>query len=169
MSLGDIASVATLVLFVFYFLGRFWSITKEKVCIRESFGLETVGFDDVPAEDRENYYDINGGGEIVSITSEVPILWMKIIPIQYDENWVDITPKKAAPVVEQREPIKSNCPVYLRTNIPEAFPAYKVRFCRYDYMIVSFDIGYNGRHGGMAPVNYRISHTLKSYLYYLLK
>lgn len=169
MSLGDIASVATLVLFIFYFIGRVWVIIKEKVLIRETFGFENIGFDEEPSEERENYYDINGGGEIISITSEVPILWLKVIPIQYSDNWVDITPKRATPIIEHKEIIKSNCPIFFRTNIPEGFPTYKIRLCRFDYIMVSFDIAYNGRSGGMAPANYQISHTLRSYLYYLLK
>lgn len=53
MSLGDIASVATLVLFIFYFIGRAWVIIKEKVLIRETFGFENIGFDEEPSEERE--------------------------------------------------------------------------------------------------------------------
>lgn len=169
MLLGNVASVATLILFVFYFLGRIWTISKEKALMRETFGFENIEFDNELTEDRENYYDINGGGEIISITSEVPILWMQVIPIKYDKNLIDITSKKTPPIIDHREPIKSNCPIFFRTNIPEGFPTYKIRFCRFDYVIVSFDIGYNGRLGGMTPVNYQISHTLRSYLYYLLK
>ncbi len=169
MSLSDIASVATLILFIFYFLGRAWTITKEKILMRESFDLENTKFDDEFTEDRENYYDIDGTGEIISITSEIPILWLEVVPIKYNEDWVDITPKRATPIVDLKGPIKSNCPIFLRMDIPEGFPAYKIRFCRFDYMVVSFDIGYNGRFGGMAPWNYKISHTVRSYLYYLLK
>ena len=53
MSLGDIASVATLVLFIFYFIGRAWVIIKEKVLIRETFRFENIGFDEEPSEERE--------------------------------------------------------------------------------------------------------------------
>ena len=53
MYLGDIASVATLVLFIFYFIGRAWVIIKEKVLIRETFGFENIGFDEEPSEERE--------------------------------------------------------------------------------------------------------------------
>lgn len=53
MSLGDIASVATLVLFIFYFIGRAWVIIKEKVLIQETFGFENIGFDEEPSEERE--------------------------------------------------------------------------------------------------------------------
>lgn len=169
MPLGDVASVATLVLFVFYFLGRAWTITKEKALMRESFALEKTEFDDEFIEDRENYYDIDGTGEIISITSEIPILWMKVISIKYSGDWVDITPRKVAPIVDLKKPIQSNCPIFLRMDIPDGMPVYKIRFCRFDYMIVSFDIGYNGRVGGMAPVHYKVSHTVRSLLYYLLK
>jgi hypothetical protein len=169
MGLSDIASIATLILFIFYFLGRTWTIQKEKILMCESFDFENVEYDGEPEADRENYYDLNGGGEIVSIISQVPILWFHVIAIDYDREFRDVTPLNKKPIVAHEEPIRANCPIYLRTEIPEGFPAFKICFQRFDYAIVTFCMGYNGRFGGMSPVQYKITHTLKSFLYYMLK
>lgn len=168
VTLGNISSIATLILFIFYFIGRIWTINKQKILMCESFDLENNKFDPDFAERAEIYYDINGG-EVISMVSDVPILWLHVIPVEYNQNAVDITPSNAKPIIKHETPIRSGCPVYLRMDIPDVLPAFKIRFQRFDYVIVSFHVGYNGKCGGMQPIDYRITHTLKSYLYYLLK
>ncbi|MGE4353320.1 MAG: hypothetical protein AB7D36_04455 [Oscillospiraceae bacterium] len=169
MNLGDIASVATLILFVFYFLGRIWTIQKAKALMLEEFDLENINYGEDLEDDRENYYDFGDGGEIISIRSKLPILWFHVIAIKYDSKFRDRTPRRAKPVVNHHTLLRENEPIYLRMDIPDVLPVYKVRFQRFDYVVVSFDIGYNGRFGGMSPVNYHLSHTFKSFCYYLFK
>ena len=171
MNLGDIASIATLVLFLFYFAGRAWAIEKEKTLMRESFALKQTELDGFIPDDCEIYYALEDGpyGEIIEISSEVPILWFHVIPIKYDSSFADITPKNTKPVVTHTSPIRANFPIYLKTDIPDGFPTYKICFLRYDYMKVTFNISYNGKCGGMTPTDYKISPTFRGLLYYLLK
>lgn len=169
MIIGTISSVATLILFVFYFLGRIWIMLKTKNLMLEDFDVEDIDHcSDVP-EDRGIYYDINGGGEIVTIRSSQPILWLNVIPIKYNDDFEDITKKKDKPIVTHRNLIKRNESICLRIDICDGLPVYKVCFQRFDYIIVSFDIEYNGRNGGVSPTNYKMNHTCKSILYLLFK
>lgn len=174
MLLGNIASAATLILFLFYFLGRAWTIIKAKALMLEEFGLENISNDEAIDFDKKNYFDLCDGeyGEIITIKSEMPIIEFYVIPIKYDENGLDITSQKINSdnaLVSHTVPLKANEPIYLRMDIPEGFPALKIYFRRFDYMKASLNIGYDGRLGGMCPVDYKLSHTFKSFCYYLFK
>ena len=94
---------------------------------------------------------------------------LKIVPIKFNKSFKDITPKKSKAIFEYDRLLNSNEPLALQIIIPEGIPHHKVIIKRFDYLTVSFNIGYNGRVGGMSPDDYRIRHTVKSILYYLVK
>ena len=58
MSLGDAASVATLVLFIFYFIGRIWTIRKNTQLMLEDFSLEDASDCVDFADSREIFYHL---------------------------------------------------------------------------------------------------------------
>lgn len=59
--------------------------------------------------------------------------------------------------------------MYFKLDIPEGIPNLGVRFEREDYIQGCFFAGYDGRFGGMYPVEYQLHNTIKSMVYYMLK
>lgn len=166
MSLGDAASLVTLVLFVFYILGRIWTIQREKILIYESFEVENRQQLPDNIEDSNLFFDIDPMGEILSIVSTVPILKVNVFEIHYNE---EMKLQNVNLVFSNNVPINANIPMYFKVTIPDILPAYKIQFQRFDYVKVSFNVGFNGKFGGMSPGGYKIQHTIKSFLYYMLR
>lgn len=171
MLLGAISSVATLVLFVFYFIGRFWAIKKRSTLMLEDFELENIPNTTELENNADYYYELDGSryGEIISMHSKQPLLWVKVFSPVYDENGHSISAKKVNEVASFDGIIPEGKPIYLKTDILEGFPRYKVVFRRFDYFIGSFEIACNGRVGGMSPLNYTLKPSIKGFLYYLFQ
>lgn len=59
--------------------------------------------------------------------------------------------------------------LYLKVDIPCGIPKNRVVFEKYDYTKASFDIGFDGRFGGMFKNDYKCKVGLKTFLYYLFR
>ena len=171
MSLGDAASVATLVLFIFYFIGRIWTIRKNTQLMLEDFSLEDASDCVDFADSREIFYHLENSeyGEIISMRYKQPLLWLHIIPITYDGDARKTVRRKAVPIISHDKLIPENKPIYIRTDLPEGFPRYMVRFRRFDYFEGSFELSYDGSFGGMHPAEYHLHPTFKGFLYYFVR
>ena len=161
---GDIASIATLVTFLLYAVGKVVTIVRATALMSEEFG---VSLEDEFHGDGSDYYDVDGGGEVLSITSAVPIVSIKLISVIYDGEKNKL--KKGPTSTKHRLRPKRDSRVFLRMSIPEGIPNYRVKIRRFDGTNVTFYVGYNGRCGGMSPIDYKISHTLWSILYYVFQ
>ena len=81
--LSTCSSIATLIMFVIYIVGRIW-VTKKNIKLRtETFGVELVENEKNLDVFRENFYELEEG-EIFKITPTAPLLWIKVVPIIYD-------------------------------------------------------------------------------------
>lgn len=163
-TVGNIASIATLVTFLFYTVGKVVTIIRATALMSEDFGVSLgTEFDG----DYSDYYDVDGGGEVLSITSAVPIVSITLIPVLYDGKKDEL--KDGPTTTKHKLRPKRNSRVFLRMSIPEGIPNYRVKIRRFDGTNVKFYVGYNGRSGGMSPVEYKISHTFWSVLYYIFQ
>lgn len=74
------SSIATLILFVVYFVGRVWVIHKNKRLLFEKLTLEYIKNNHV---ERKNQYDL-GGKELIAVSSSKGLNWLKIYELKFD-------------------------------------------------------------------------------------
>ncbi|WP_346937334.1 hypothetical protein [Clostridium sp.] len=158
------SSIATLMLFVIYFIGRVWVIHKNKRLLFEKFALEYIGDDHI---ERKNQYDL-GGKELITVSSSQGLNWLKIYELKFDSVCGEMTVLNKQPVVTHKI-LNVDEKLYLKTNTPCGIPIYRVRYQRFDYIEGSFDIGVDGKYGGLGMRDYKSKLTLKSYCYYICK
>ena len=108
-NIANIASIATLILFVFYFIGRWWSITIEKKDLYEKIDIQAV-------DEEEDLDIINvNGEEIIKMTSEKYLNWIKF----YDAIWngnENAGVEKGA-LIKKVKNINRNEPMYFKISI----------------------------------------------------
>lgn len=151
--------------FVFFILqegpGPSTSKKREKL---ETFSVEQLDSNDL--EERKNEYDL-GGWERLKIVSGKAVNWIRIYAVTQDEKNNQLCWQKKP--LQTHRFLQANEPVYFKLDIPEGIPNLGVRFEREDYIQGCFFAGYDGRFGGMYPVEYQLHNTIKSMVYYMLK
>ena len=158
------SSIATLILFIFYFWGRVWTINLKKKEKLEKFDVEYVYDTDI--EEKKNEYNL-GGNEQLKIVSENAMNWIKAYKVEYDGTGNEFAWDKEPLCVHTY--LQAHEPIYFNTMIPEGVPNLGIKFERSDYIQGSFIVGYDGRYGGVHPVDYHLENTIKSKFYYILK
>ena len=69
-NIANVSSIATLILFVFYFIGRWWSSNVEKKDLYEKIDIQSV-------DEEEDIDVINiNGNEIIKVESEKYLNWI---------------------------------------------------------------------------------------------
>lgn len=157
-----VSSVATLILFVLYFIGRIWVINKNSLLLFENFELD---YQHDSTVEYKNLYDI-GGNELITISSQQGFNWLKVYEIEYKENKMYLTRKKLAMT---HKLLNINEKLYIKIDVPCGRPRYWVEYERFDYIRGRFYIGFDGRFGGLHAGNFKNRKTLKSYFYYICK
>ena len=109
--IANISAIATLILFVFYFLGRLWCIRVEKKDLYEKIVVRGV-------DSKDDDLDIEyvNGNEIIEIISEKYLNWIKVYDAEYAEGKVKKANKE--PIVQVKD-INRNIPRYFGFCIPE--------------------------------------------------
>ena len=78
--IANVSSIATLILFVFYFIGRWWSSNVEKKDLYEKIDIQSV-------DEEEDIDVINiNGNEIIKVESEKYLNWIKFYDAKWDGN-----------------------------------------------------------------------------------
>ena len=169
--LSTCSSIATLIMFVIYIVGRIW-VTKKNIKLRtETFGVELVENEKNLDVFRENFYELEEG-EIFKITPTAPLLWIKVVPIIYDsyKAFIETGEKNTgSPVIFHNRIINVGESIYIRSNTPDTFPKFSVIFQRFDYVEGSFNISSQGRYPGDIATDYTTSPTFLTFLFYLFK
>lgn len=163
--IASIASIATIILFIFYFIGRIAIILKEKNLVYEKIDLFVTSdakvfskykiVDNVSLDDNCIEY-------IIITTCDKPYNWIKIF--EYTNDELD---KKNCKYY-RKEILNRGHSLKIQSYIPETIPKYLIKFERSDYIIGEFKISYNGKNGVQEEM-IKCKHTLKSVLYYLLR
>lgn len=159
-NIGNASAVATLVLFVFYFLGHIWHIKVEKKDLYEKIEVQGLLTED---EDLDVIY-VNGK-EIIKVVSEKYLNWIKIYPAKYENGQLKKDGKK--PIIKV-ENINRNTPRYFGFTIPEGIPNTIIEYQRSDYIVGTFVVRFDGRGTGYTADEFEVRDTLKSRLYYIL-
>ena len=121
--IANASAITTLILFVFYVIGRIWVIIKSSKLVYEEFDVKfTEKSDHCAIDEYNNFYVIDKTNEILIIKSSEPIMNLKIVPIKFNKSFKDITPKKSKAIFEYDRLLNSNEPLALQIIIPEGRP-----------------------------------------------
>jgi hypothetical protein len=166
LNLSTISSIATLILFVFYFIGRLFTGMKNLKFKKENF--ELVPNDD-DFDEHENALDL-GGHEWFKMSSQEPMNWIKFFKVDYDDA-KDSFIKNPSKYIKMFRYISTNDSVHIKTDVPEGIPNLLIEFERFDYIRGDFLVGYDGRTSGigMCPHRYKMALHFKTILYYLMR
>lgn len=159
--ISAIASIATLILFIFYFIGRIWTLSKEQQFATERFRVTPT------KESVEHNDDFDfGGAATIEVVSLMAYKYFAVTPVEYD---IDTNNVKKVGVPITKYNIQANRPLYIVIDIPEIIPQYIVEFQRYDGIKGSFYILESGRTGEIVAWGYNLKHTASSISYYLFR
>lgn len=165
MSLGDIGSIATLILFVIYFIGRIMTIFIVKKLYYDEIDLITID------TNRDNYnivstYTLTENAETsFIITSRQGIFDLKIYKYLYDD---EVFEQKGVEHIYTHEFLNINESIELETFVSETISLFKVEYLTSDYKKVSFDI-IDYTQAGIITQFVEPKLTLRSFLYYLFR
>lgn len=168
--ISNIASIATIVLFVIYFVGRTITIFAQvDVCCDEVLFCN-VGQAEEKFNIIENWGDIGDAEEellsVVVLTSKQGIRKIKITRIGYDENLNYC--RKNSKLLYAKDFLNIGESVVFTTYLPEVIPIYKLEFRTLDFKKVSLEILDNLK-SGVASEMLVAKHTIKSVLYHLFR
>lgn len=165
--IGDLASIATLILFVIYFIGRCITIFMEK----------QIKYEDIDIYDNEK--DINVNEKIVEEfkcednnlniliikPTEKSFRWFRVYKNIYDDENDFIVERQK--IYECKNIYNGNA-IRIDTELAEIIPQYTIEFQRSDYMIGKVDLSGNWESGVQEEL-LRIRHTFTSVIYYLFR
>ena len=168
--LGNISAVATLILFVIYFIGRVITIIVEKDVCKDRICIEY-------SEKVHEKYEIVGqrtterrGGSdcpaTVVLTSMQGIWDVRLIEIAYDEERNEN--KKLNRSVKLCDFLNVGCSYAVNTFVPESIPWYRIEYRTQDMKKVRLDIVDN-LDNGIIQGDIQQRHTFKSVMYYLFR
>ena len=160
--ISDLASIATLVLFIIYFVGRFFRIKGIKSTLREEYRIEN---EPETSELLLPYFvDLtNGSGEYFSVSSSNGFKRVSF----YDAVLDVYGNANKGELIKKFDNVFPNEKVYAKVDIPDTTEACFVEIEKNDYVKISFGIADNGYDGALIKTGYKIKMPIKAWLYYL--
>ena len=164
--LGNIASIATLILFVIYFIGRIISLIIEKKVIYEKIDIY-IKEEDIPKDLKiSDEYRCEHEGEILIITPyEKSYNWLAIYKFKYNEKNKNL---KKVKELKKFEKIMNNTSIRIDTVLTCGIPLYIIEFERSDFIKGTLILQSNGKNGIQEEM-LTFHHTWKSVIYYLFR
>lgn len=160
---GCSSSVATLILFILYFCGKYFIIKQMKNTIFEN----VVRYDSNPINLRvvEEYNVGENNSEQLFIYSSNSLNWIKVYECSYDDNKKIFVKNK---LIIKHGYLRNGFSIKINTYLPCGLPSYILEYQRFDFIIGSLLLSENGKNG-IVDEGLSIKHTFKSLLYYLVK
>ncbi len=162
--ISDSASVATLILFVIYFVGRVITIVKQRNIYNDRLEILLANDEQVENNIVEDFYLEDNPYNVFIITSVQGIWELKIYRNQLDENFNTQGQEKVA----ERSFLNMGQSVAIHLTIPEMISSFCVEYITCDFKKVHLELVYNMKSGVLSEI-VRPSHTWKSILYYLFR
>lgn len=156
------SSVVTLMLFLFYLIGRYLLVRKVETFITESID---VVYTSNAENQKNNIVDVIELGEdhseTVYLSSIEPMRYIKFYEYDFDKD-------RRGKFIAEYLNLKNEQVLEVRTYLPEGIPNYILEYQRFDYVKGKLSLGENGKNGLLLE-NLELKHTAKSLLYYLVK
>jgi hypothetical protein len=160
--IGLVSSITTLLVFLMYIVGKLYAIKKTELFLAESFFVRY----------NKETSDINIAKEIKldkDIESHETVYLVPNEPIRdisfYTYDWEN---DKEGTFIESVGSLKTGEALCIYTHLPCGIPNYIIKYERFDYVKGSLVLSEDGR----GLTNFRmpeLKHTMKSYLYHLVK
>lgn len=160
--LGDIASIATLILFVIYFIGRTIIIFNVKPINHELLEIESPVYSDKQRQVVETCCLDDDYCNKLFLTSTNGIRNIKIYQIKYNDDFSKIIEKCE---VFNHTFLNIGHTLEIQTILPECIPTYLLEFTTSDYKKISLEITDNLKNGVISELIIP-KHTFKSLLLY---
>lgn len=170
--LGDISAIATLILFIIYFLGRTITILMER-----SICYDEIVY--VPVEEQNNYDIVDEvcatdhdtsmssiNSEMVILTSRQGIHNIKVFKIGYDKDFNELP--SATKKIAECKFLNIGQSYAIVTYVPECIPNYRITYRTQDFKKVTLNILEN-RKNGIVSEMISPKHTVWSIFYYLFR
>ncbi len=141
MDIGTVSSIATLILFVFYFVGRTWTLFKNI-----EFPLEGISAEVVNADEIDNFMIDLGGSQIIKVMAENNLQYLEIRNCKWNNSGDSI--KLEERISEKLRNLAKGQPIYIKCEIPEGVLHNAIVFQRYDGLKGVLGIAYDGRTDG---------------------
>ena len=170
--LGDISAIATLTLFVIYFIGRVITILMERdICYDEIRFLPLINADKYDIVEEFQTVALNGDIQeeflsTVILTSKQGIRNISVFKLVYDNEGNEI--KKNAKTVGSYGFLNIGQSFAMKTFVPELIPQYRIVYYTQDFKKVTLNISENLKSGVVSEM-LQPKHTFKSVFYYLFR
>lgn len=164
--IGNIASIATLILFIIYFIGRIMSLIIEKKMVFER--VDTYfREEDIPHNLKiVDEYRCECADEILIITPhEKSYKWLAIYECKFNEKTNKLEKGKE---LERFKNILNDTSVRIDTIISCGIPSYMIEFERTDFTRGILALYCNNKNGVQEEL-IESHHTWKSVIYYLFR
>ena len=162
--LGNIASIATLILFVFYFIGRIITILRTQLLYMDELREESTDFDRKKYNIIEDFILEKDSYNSVILTSVQGIYSLSIYKINYDENINRIGRTK----INGIDFVNVGCSINIQLTIPELITTYEIEYYTHDFKKVTVELWTNLKNGVITE-SAKPKHTFKSLCYYLFR
>lgn len=161
---GDISAVATLILFVFYFIGRTWAINQDSKYPKLKMVVDVIH----SIEDYDTF-DINlEGDEVVVAKYDQNIKWFQISEVEWNK---DMTGYDIGECLGRIEKIPANTEITICTIVPEGYPTRVIQFELANGLQGELLIGYDGRRNGngISTSGIKLKKTVRAWIYYWVR
>lgn len=161
--IGFSSLIATLVLFILYFCGKYFIIRQMTNTIFEN----VVRFDNAPNNLRikEEYNIGENNSEHIYVYSSDPLRWIKIYECHFNDREKIFIKDK---LLVTHGYLRNGYTIKINTYLPCGIPSYIVEYQRYDFITGNLLLAENGKNG-IADEGLSTKHTIKSLLYYFIK
>lgn len=163
-TIANIASIMTIILFIFYFLGRIIIIIQEKERLYEQIDLYFTNNNNVFNKFKivdEYILDEECNEYIIITPCEKSYNWFKIY--EYNDN----SNKKVCKYTRKKL-LNSGHSLMITAYFAECIPNYIIEFERSDFIVGTLELVDNGKNGVQEEL-IKCKHTWKSILYYIFK
>lgn len=161
--LSNIASIATVVLFVLYIIGHIYTIKQLQYSLSEQYQFEE-NFD-FEGPKPKHYFEFSPNiGRIFSISSKIGIKEICIYESFYSQ---EKDGRVKGSLKGKLEKIRSNEKAYIKVDTPDLGAGCFIELVKCDGVKISFGVASSGYDGSLVQTQYALKMTLKSWVYYL--
>ena len=164
MILGNIASVATLILFVFYFIGRIITIVRNRYVFTDELRMMGAGFDNKEFDIVEVFDLEKEAYNTFILTSRQGIYDLAVYRILYDSDFNQIGRKRLEK--SSYSFLNVGQSLAFRVTSPEIFTTYEVEYNTPDYKRVTIALWDNPKNGVLSE-SAKPKNTFKSVMFHL--
>lgn len=164
MTLGDIASVATLILFAFYFIGRIITIARNRYVFTDELRMMGAEFDNKEFDIVEVFDLEKKANNTFILTSRQGIYDLAVYRILYDSDFNQIGRKRLEK--SSYSFLNVGQSLAFRVTSPEISTTYEVEYNTPDYKRVTIALWDNPKNGVLSE-SAKPKNTFKSIMFHL--